>query len=90
MSIQSLTLLQIFHNFKKQFHAHLDSYAIARCSTIFKMIESQSDFSQTPGRSPNPRLLFARIVRRIGGGQLGLRLHSLNGQITELEKFREL
>ena len=37
-------------------------------------------------RSPN----CVRIFLRIGGSRLGLRLHSPYGQITELEKFREL
>ena len=55
------------------------------------LIEPQlSNFSQIKDRSPNPQFLFVRIVGRIGGGQLGLRLHSPNGQITESEKFGEL
>ena len=48
------------------------------------------DFSKSPDRPPNPRIVFVRIVRRMGCGLLGLRLRSPNGQITELEKFREL
>ena len=56
-------------------------------SRVFKIDTQFPNFSQSPDRLPNPRFLFVRIVRRIGGGQLGLRLHSPNGQITE---FREI
>ena len=45
---------------------------------------------QSPDRPPNPRIVFVWIFLRIGSGQLGLRLHSPNSQITELEKFGEL
>ena len=56
-----------------------------------KLIEFQfPNFSKSPDRPSNPQILFVRIVRRIGGGQLGLSFHSPNGQITELEYFGEL
>ena len=49
------------------------------------MIESKwTDFSKTPEEPQNLQFLFVRIFLRIGGGQFGLRLHSPNGQITEL------
>ena len=54
-------------------------------------IESQkSYFSKSLDRAPNPRIVFVRIVQRVESGQLGLRLPSPYGQITELEKFGEL
>ena len=42
----------------------------------------ESDFSGTPE--------LVRIVRRIGGGQLGLRHHSPNGQIPKLGEIRRI
>ena len=56
-----------------------------------KLIEPQlSDFSKSPEETDILQILFVRIFLRIGGGQLGLRLHSPNGQITESEKFGKL
>ena len=40
--------------------------------TVGLTIDTQfPDFSQSPDRSPNPRFVFVRNVRRIGGSQLG-------------------
>ena len=54
-------------------------------SLVLKQIDIiYSDFSRTPDGSPNPWFFFIQIVQRIGGGQLGLRLHFQNGPITKL------
>ena len=58
---------------------------------LIQRIESHCpNFSKSPDKPPNPRIMFVQIFLRIGGGQLRLRLHSPNSQITELEKFGEL
>ena len=59
------------------------------CCLIF-MIDTQqfTNFSRTPNRQPNPQFLFVQIVQRTRGGQLGLRLHSPHGQITEFGEIQ--
>ena len=47
-----------------------------------------TNFSRTPNRLPNPQFLFVQIVQRTRGGQLGLRLHSPNGQISEFGEIQ--
>ena len=49
-----------------------------------------TDFSRSPDMSPNSQFVFVQIVRRIGGGQLGMRLHSPIGQITRLGEIRRI
>ena len=57
--------------------------------TWLNLIEFQwTDFSKSPEVPKNLRFLFVRIFLRIGGGPINRM--APNGQITELEKFREL
>ena len=63
-------------------------------ATITILIESQqTNFSKSPDRPPNPQIVFVQIFLRIGGDQLGLRLHSPNGskwpdyQIGEIQRI---
>ena len=57
--------------------------------TWLNLIEFQwTDFSKSPEVPENLRFLFVRIFLRIGHGHIHRK--APNGQIAELEKFREL
>ena len=66
-----------------------ECFKIYYCTLCLDRISVDRLF-QTFGQAPKyPNRVCSNFLR-IGGGQLELRLHSPNSQITELEKFGEL